>query len=294
MMFFGRRIVVAAILAALIGLAGCSSTDSVADSNQDVVPSTVPESAPSTVALPSAPTETSTPAVEGEGEGEDAAADDGPPGTAEPLRPVGEPPPSTLPDPNSTSAYISRRSMTSQAIEVHWSNTEGVAEYHIHRIPRTSDTEPPAGAMTADNRIFVGDAGGTFTDEGVDAGIAYWHGVREFSADGVLKAHGWHKTAAVDDEQPPSVVGGITAIVENGEVLVTWTEPDENYELHAYQVFRGIDGEPPESMATTWRLDQRSFVDDDPPTSAVVVYEVVAMDFHWNKSSPGGVTVDLS
>ena len=298
-MFFGRRPGVAFVSASLVLLAGCSSDDSVA------APVSVPDSA--TVSLPNVDgADVSTPAVddadarsdapssEGGDEGDDADTADGPPATAEPLRPVGEPPPSTLPDPNSTSAYISRRSMTSQAIEVHWSNTEGVAEYHIHRVLRTSDSKPPVEAMTADNRIHVSSAGGRFADENVVAGAEYWHGVREFSADGELTAHGWHQTAAVDDEQPPSVVDGITAVVEDGEVLVTWTEPDENYQLHAYRVLRGVDGEPPESMATTWRLDQRSFIDDDPPTSAEVVYEVVAMDFHWNQSSPGGVTIDLS
>ncbi len=268
MLLLARRIGIATVIMGGVGLAGCSSEDSDPDSGS-LSPAVTNDDA-------------------------SASADEDVTTTVVPLRPVGEPDTTTAPEANSTSAYISRRLMTSKVIEVTWSDTEGVAEYHIHRVLRTSDEEPPVEDMTADNRIHVADEGGRFADQDVDAGAEYWHGVREFSANGDLTAHGWHKTAAIDDEEPPSTVDGITAAAESGEVLVTWREPDENYQLHGYRVFRGVDGEAPESIAVTWRLGQTSFIDDEPPVSAEVVYEVVAFDFHWNESSPGRVTIDLS
>lgn len=275
------------IFVACAALAGCSSADLVADP----VAESVVESEPVVESVAADESDTSQPAGESL---DDVELSDVEASVAEPLRSSEEPPTTTAPAVSNTSAYISRLSMTSDTIEVNWSESEGVTEYRIHRIPRTSDEEPPVEAMTADNLVHVTDSGGRFADEDVEAGTEYWHGVREFSAAGELTAHGWHKTAAIDDEEPPSVVDGITAVLANGEVLVTWTQPDENYQLHGYRVIRTVVGESPERLATTWRLDQRSFIDDEPPTSSQVVYEVVAFDFHWNESLPGGVSVDLS
>lgn len=278
----GKR--VAMIFVAGAALAGCSPSDPVADPAVPSAPVVSLDAVADSVAVDDG--DTSQPARD--------SAVDAEPSTAEPLRSSEEPPTTSAPSVATTSAYISRLSMTSDAIEVKWSESEGIVEYRIHRIPRTSDDIPPVEAMTDENLLHVAEAGGRFEDEDVEAGTEYWHGVREFSATGELTAHGWHKTAAVDDEEPPAVVDGINAVLDNGEVLVTWTQPDENYELHGYRVLRSVDGEPSETLATTWRLDQRSFVDDKPPTSADVRYEVVAFDFHWNESTPGGITLDLS
>jgi len=147
--------------------------------------------------------------------------------------------------------------------------------------------------MTADNLIHVADGLGRYVDDGFESGTQYWHGIRAISDEGELIAHGWHRTAAVDDDEPPSVVSEIKAVAENGNVLVSWSRPDENYQLHAYEISRGVDGQPPETIATTWQLDQTSLLDDDAPTSGQIVYEIVAMDFHWNKSAPGRVTINL-
>ena len=136
---------------------------------------------------------------------------------------------------------------------------------------------------------------GSFIDEGVEPGAFYWYGLRIDSEDGDLIAYGWHRADAVDDEEPPSAVPELTAVEQDdaGDVLVSWSRPAENHRLHGYRIFRGVDGETPEPIATTWRIDQTSFIDDEAPDSGVVVYELVAFDFHWNDSLPARVTVDL-
>ncbi len=201
--------------------------------------------------------------------------------------------PTTTNAPDPTSAWISRSEMSASAIEVSWSAPEGAAAYDVHRVPRLSDDEPAAEVMTVDNLIHTGEAQGRFADDGVEEGTRYWYGVRGLSDDGVLLSHGWHRADAVTDLEPPDPVGVLSAVVEGAEVLVTWTQPDENYELHGYQIFRSLDGGEPEPMATTWKVEQTSFVDDRPPAAGQVTYEIVAFDFHWNDSEPARVAVDL-
>lgn len=183
--------------------------------------------------------------------------------------------------------------MSTSEIGLTWSTSDGAVEYQVHRLVRTSEDRPEAEAMTEATLIHTATDSGRWTDEGVEAGTKYWYGLRALAADGTLVAHGWHQTAAVTDEEPPSTVGELTATVDDEGVLVTWTQPTENYELHGYRVFRGVDGQEPESISTTWRVGQTSFLDDDPPVGEVT-YRIVAFDFHWNDSAPSDVVIDLS
>lgn len=212
--------------------------------------------------------------------------------TVAPLRPHDDAPPaptSAVDD----SVYITRESMSATSIGVKWSTHDDAVEYHLHRVPRTDDRRPSPDAMTDDTLLQIVFDAGRFVDEGVVAGSRYWYGLRALDAGGVPVAHGWHRTAAVTDTEPPSPVGSLTAGFDNGEMLVTWTRPDENYELHGYQILRGIDGEEPTSIIRTWNLEQTSFIDDEAPTSGIVSYAVVAFDFHWNDSAAVQVDVDL-
>lgn len=213
-------------------------------------------------------------------------------GTVEPVRPIGDPP-ATVVDYVPTSIYLSRVSMSSSSIEMTWSDFEGAVDYRLHRLPRTSDDEPDVAELTADNEIYVATDSGRTVDESVVGGAIYWYGMRAFDADGVLLAHGWHRADAVDDVTPPSSVEIVSATVVDGEVHVTWVEPEENYRLHSYRVLRSVGDAELETVAVTWNLDQMTLIDDDPP-SGTITYAVVALDFHWNKSSPQGVEVEVS
>lgn len=183
--------------------------------------------------------------------------------------------------------------MSDTSIEMTWSTFEGAVEYHLHRVPKTSEDEPGTELMTSDNRLHVATDIGRFVDDGVETGARYWYGIKALDSDGVLMAHGWHRADAVTDEEPPSPVGNLQVVLEGGEVLVSWDRPDENYELHSYQVLRGVDGEEPQVISNTWNLDQRSFIDDRPPVSGTVTYLVTSLDYHWNTSDPAEVTIDL-
>lgn len=184
--------------------------------------------------------------------------------------------------------------MSSTSIELTWSNSDGAVDYRLYRVPRASDSKPDLEAMTADRVIHTASEAGRFVDNGVEGGTRYWFGIRTLDAEGALVASGWHGADAVDDTEPPSLVPDLVAVVDDGEVLVTWSEPDENYELHGYRILRSVDGEEPTSLATTWRTEQTSFVDDQLPLGgAEVTYGIVAFDFHWNDSAPAEVSVEL-
>ncbi len=191
-----------------------------------------------------------------------------------------------------TSAWISRRSMSSSAIELVWSAPEGSAEYQVHRVPGTSDMQPDDSEMSAENLIHTGDFNGVHVDDAVTEGTRYWYGVRGLDADGAVVSTGWHLAAAITDDEPPAQVE-LTAEQTDGSVLLSWNQPAENYELHSYRILRAVGNEEPEVVASTWDINQTSFIDDDPPDE-LVTYSVIAFDFHWNGSEPSEVTLDRS
>jgi len=211
-----------------------------------------------------------------------------------PVVPAGDPVPPD-PDASDTTAWLSRRSMSASAIELIWSAGVTSAECSLHRFAYAEE-RPDASAMTADNRIHTSPhlegEPNIFLDSDVTEGEKYQYGVICLDSAGAVSSVGWSRLDAVTDEEPPSPVE-VSLDVEDGVVMMTWSEPEENYELHAYQIHRSVGGQEPEVIATTWNLDQRSFVDDDPP-EGVTSYGVSSYDFHFNNSEPTMIAVDLS
>ena len=201
-------------------------------------------------------------------------------------------PASTSVDDDATTAWISRRSMNASEIELVWSAPEGADTYEIHRLVRTEETPPPTQALAEENRIHDGPENGTFVDQGVIDGTAYWYGIRGLDAAGNVVSVGWHQAAAVTDEQPPSPVA-LTLEETEQSIMLSWNQPEENFELHGYRILRSVDDQEPEILATTWNIDQTTFVDDSAP-SGTVTYLVAAFDFHWNESERSEVSIDIS
>lgn len=224
----------------------------------------------------------------------EASGSEGDEGAVEPLRPYTSTVP-TVDDEIDTSIWVSRSLMTDTEVAIQWSAPDGAVELQVHRMLQESESRPDVEAMTDANRIHTSvEVAGTYEDPTVEAGALYWYGVRGISADGTVLSHGWHRTAAVTDVEPPVPVSNLTAEVVDGEIVVTWDQTTDNFELHAYRVLRSVDGAEFEIVVTTWNLDQTSFVDDQVPGPAQVAYQVVSMDFHWNMSEPTIIDVDLN
>ena len=277
---------------AVLALMGCSGSEDASAALADDASETVGDAtdAPSststsTTTTTTSPTTVPTSAVEAEGASAPAT------GSVAPARPF-EPLPES--GPSETAAWISRRSMSADVIEMVWSAPEGAASYEVHRVAN-QDGHPANSAMTSATRIHAfgpDESNGVFIDDDLAEGELYWYGVRSVDGDGQVLSVGWHETAAVTDEEPPSAVAASVEVGDQG-ILVSWDMPEENFRLHSYRVFRSVDGGEFEHVSSTWNIDQTSLLDDDPP-SGVVTYSVVTLDFHWNESEPGTVTVDLS
>ena len=193
---------------------------------------------------------------------------------------------------NDTTAWISRRVMNASEIELVWSAPQGAATYEVHRLARVSEIPPPFQDMTVDNRIHVAAHNGTFLDDGVTEDAAYWYGIRGLDVDGNVMSVGWHQAVAVTDEEPPSPV--VLSLQETSDAIaLSWEQPEENFELHGYRIFRSVDNQEPETLATTWNIDQTTFIDNAAPAGNVT-YLVEAFDFHWNKSERSEVSIDIS
>ena len=61
----------------------------------------------------------------------------------------------TFTEPDSSDAWISRRSMEATSIEVVWSAPEGAVEYQVHRLGRTDLARPQATELTESNRLHL-------------------------------------------------------------------------------------------------------------------------------------------
>lgn len=276
------------IASAVVALAGCSgSGDSLTSDEADAASVVETEtSAPTTsTTTAEAPTTTTTPVV----------IEDTPASEAEPVPPARRSdellPPS---EPDGTAAWISRRSMSADAIDLVWSSPVSAATYEIHRVVAEGG-QPADSAMTSETRIHSvvsAEPNGTYLDEEVSEGELYWYGVRGLDEDGAVLSTGWHEAAAVTDEEPPLPVA-VTADVEAGDVLVSWDQPEDNFRVHSYRVLRAVGDGEPEHISTTWNIDQTSFLDDEALVGSVT-YSIVSLDFHWNESEPSSVTIDLS
>lgn len=273
------------LIVVVLVLAGCSGSSSDQEAS---AASTTSSAVAEEQAEPAQVDESAEPAAAVD---EDEAPDDSEdPPPAEPYDPDAQPATDIETDP--TTAWISRRSMSAESVEVGWSAPEGAADYQVHRVIWEDRAEPDGAMMTPDNLLTTGDYRGGFVDDDVAAGEEYWYGVRGLDSDGNVLSVGWHWVAAVTDEQPPAQVE--LAVEQDADsVLLSWSEPDENFRMHGYRVFRAIGDSEPEFLVSTWDLDQTSFLDPDPP-SGTVTYSVLAFDFHWNESEPAEITIDIS
>ncbi len=295
-----KRRLTAGILALV--LAGCSGSDGEASADETATATTSDrsEESASTTSTEPGQTEPDEPEVDeidsDEAQSDDevqpdqAASDSDSESAVAPLEPYNENQPDTDVDTDPTTAWVSRRSMSATMIEVVWSAPEGADQYQLHRIARTSDAEPDASDMTEANRVHTATEQGAYIDTGVTGGTRYWYGIRGLDPDGNVLSFGWHPVAAVTDEEPPQPVE-VSAEIDDGSVLLTWSSAVENYEMHGYRILRGVDGAELEVVATTWDTNQTSFLDADPPTG-LVTYAIVAFDFHWNDSEPSSVALE--
>ena len=204
--------------------------------------------------------------------------------TAEPARRL----PSQQSD--ETSHWVGHGVMSNDAIEVAWSEVEGAnVTYQIFRFDSVG-TDPEAVELEIPIHEGVDSLG--WTDDSVETGKFYTYVMRVIADDEVLERR-WTDTLAVTDQTPPSDITGLTASVTDGEVLLAWDEGSDDVEFGSYGVFRTDVADEAQYIGGGADVGVTSFIDNDIPDSGEIGYEVVAFDFHGNRSSPVSITVEL-
>ena len=200
--------------------------------------------------------------------------------------------------------WVGHGTMTEEAIEIAWSEVEG--EEVVHQIFRFDSVglDPETVALTTPIHEGVDTLG--WTDDSVEAGTFYTYVMRVIADDEVLERR-WTDTLAATDTTPPPDITGLTAVVVDGdadpdpnangvatkEVLLEWDPGSDDVEFGSYGVFRTDLADEPQYVGGGGDLGVTSFVDNDIPPSGEIGYEVVAFDFHGNRSDPISITIEI-
>ncbi len=222
--------------------------------------------------------------ADAEGGDDDAAAEEDPNAQAEPARRV----PSQVS--SETGHWVGHGFMTEDAIEVVWSEVEGADV--VYQIFRFDSIGLDRDAVELVTPVHEGIGTLSWIDESVEAGEFYTYVMRVIADDEVLERR-WTNTLAVTDTTPPTDITGLAATIEGGEVLLEWNPSEDDVEFGSYGVFRTDVGDEPQYVGGGGDIAVTSFIDNDLPSSGEVGYEVVAFDFHGNRSNPVAITVSI-
>ncbi|WP_193598113.1 LamG-like jellyroll fold domain-containing protein [Microbacterium sp. YJN-G] len=167
-------------------------------------------------------------------------------------------------------------------ITLTWTAAEsgfGVDEYRIHRSAEAGFT-PSAETLIGTSEQL------SFLDETAAPGDAYYRvvavGPGENAGPPSDEVH-----IVVPDTTPPSAPTGLTAVVDQDSVSLSWTASTDDVGVTGYQVHRGdAAGFTPSSTTLLGTTAETSYVDADRPASAGDFYRVIAVDAAGNASDP--------
>lgn len=260
------------LVAALLGLAACSSG---ADDQQGSATSSTATSSTATPPVEASPDETIT-------------------AEAEPVRPV----PTQVSD--ETSHWVGVNSMSASAVDITWSEVEG--DEVVYQLFRFETEVFENGSETKEavdlDRPYAEVIGErSFVDEAVEPGTFYTYVLRIIADDAVLERR-WTDVLAVDDTTPPARVEDVEFEVTAEGVLIEWSPSSDDVEFGSYGVFRTDGDGDARYIGGGGDIGQTSFLDDTvfgdgAPADGLARYEIVAFDFHNNRSAPAVIEVTL-
>lgn len=185
--------------------------------------------------------------------------------------------------------WIGHGAMTENEVELVWSEVAGDdVVYRIHRFETRGGTDPASLDTSVSEPIVVETDTLTHVDTTMAPDTFHTY-VLEVVADGVALPLRWTEVLTVTDTTPPTPVHGLLAERTPDGVLLSWEPSSDDIEFAAYSVSLVVDGESA-YLGGGADLGQVSFLDTRPPSSEAV-YEVVAVDFHDNRSTPAVVAV---
>jgi len=255
------------LVAMFVAACSLSETDVVA-------PPTSSTAAAHSVAETSTSTSPSEPEAEDE---EKPVATTGDTADLVPSRPAAEG--NDTPDDNPT--WLGRSSMTSASIELPWSIGPNEGHVEIHRFDAADVENVDDVTLTEASLVSSGEAS-PFIDTDLSPGAQHLY-VLQATIDGVTYRR-FTEAHAVDDTTPPAPVVDLRLEVVGDAIHLEWGASSDDYRFARYAIRRSLDGEPSIYYGTGWTIGQTSFIDDQPPDSGSIIYEVFAVDFHDNVS----------
>lgn len=212
-----------------------------------------------------------------------------------PVRPV----PTQVSD--ETSHWVGVNAMSASAIDITWSEVEGDdVVYQLFRFEtevfRSGSASKDDVELDTPHAEVIGAL--RLVDDDVEPGTFYTYILRVIADDEVLERR-WTDVLAVDDTTPPTAIVGVEFEVTAEGVLMEWSPSSDDVEFGSYGVFR-TDGEgDARYIGGGGDIGQTSFLDDTvfgdgAPADGIARYEIVAFDFHNNRSDPAVIEVTLN
>jgi len=162
---------------------------------------------------------------------------------------------------------------TADGIRLSWTALAGVEDpmFNLYRA-RAGDPTPetPLNAAPLDISEYV--------DGDIVMGREYVYVVRLVLAGGLPYREGESGEPfriLAEDRFAPAAPGGIVVVQEGMAVRLFWN-PNEERDLGAYRVYRGVDGGPFDRLTERW--EQSTYLDSDVRAGQRIVYRVTAVD----------------
>ena len=189
-----------------------------------------------------------------------------------------------------TTHWVGHGFMTDDNIEIVWSEVEG--DDVVYQIFRFDGIGFDPSVVELADPIHEGIGTLSWDDDSVETGSFYTYILRVIADNEVLERR-WTATLAVTDTTPPLAVSDLRASVTDDGVLLEWSPSEDDVEFGSYAVFRTDVGDEPQYVGGGGDQEVTSFIDDQLPATGEVSYEVLASDFHDNRSTPVAITVSL-
>lgn len=185
------------------------------------------------------------------------------------------------------SNWIGRNSMDETQVELVWSEVSEATSYQVHRF--VVGVDPETVVLDQTNLVYRGTEL-QHNDQTVDSDTFYIY-ILVVDVDGEPSTRRWTEALTVTDTTPPAPITGLTGQRAGGSIELNWDPSSDDVEFASYSV--ALIGEDGTSRYIGGGTEpaRSSFIDDQPPTGGAI-YEVIAVDFHNNRTDPVRIEVD--
>ena len=187
------------------------------------------------------------------------------------------------------SNWVGRIAMDADSVELVWSAVDGADVYRLYRQP-TADADYDAisaGDVAGAELVYEGTATDWIDASAPSLQFLTYVLVAQVGQD--LTEPRWTEALTVVDTEPPSAITDLVAESTADGVLLQWAPSSDNVEFASYSVSLR-DGDELVYLGGGADESLTMFLDTD-TTPGTRTYEVVAVDFHDNRSAPATIEV---